>query len=136
MAKRTGGVNGPEIGQGLQKLSSPPGKWFSFRFAIRADDSAAPTRGRTRQKPETHPGVATKRKLILPALIAVAFSVPALAQTTPAPAAASTATKATTSSMSQQGSMEHKTAKHHTRHHHHHAKKASSKPASTSTGGK
>ncbi|HJU27003.1 MAG TPA: hypothetical protein VJ722_10030 [Rhodanobacteraceae bacterium] len=71
------------------------------------------------------------RKLILPALIAAAFSLPAFAQDARTPAA--TPTHAAPASTSSHVSMEQKGSKHHKLHHH--KKAASSAAASTSTSG-
>src|SRR6185437_4631452 len=96
---------------------------FSLRFAIRADHSFRANEG-AHHGNFFHPrGVLPMRKLILPALIAVAFSVPAFAQDTPASSSTSSTTSTTTTNpaMGTSSTMSTKTTtSHKARHHHHH----------------
>jgi len=72
------------------------------------------------------------RKLILAAIVAAAFSIPAFAQTTPAtsaPAADQAAPAASAPAMKS----EHHAKKHHAKKSHHHAKKAESSAAPASS---
>jgi hypothetical protein len=122
LGQRSGRFKPGQLASGTQKWPSSAGcAAFSIQQARQAEDALrAGHRG-----PRFFQETIAMRKLILAALVAAAFSIPAFAaQTTPASSAAATATKAPAKAKAEH----HHAMKHSHKARHHHAKKA---PASS-----